>query len=110
MDEADRIPIDVGYEVASAANTSDPRTTVKEDGTVVINILAPQPCEPEPSTESEIVVCAESPEGGPNATPPQIMSPMDMLGEALSAKVGPLELGSIDRGDGSRVFGARIRF
>ena len=63
MDDAVRIPIDVGYEAASSAAVSTEqvlqRTTVREDGAVVIDILAPQPCAPEPSTGDEIVVCAQ---------------------------------------------------
>lgn len=66
MDDAERIPIDLGYEVASTARAADPRTTVREDGTIVIDILAPQPCAPEPTTEPEIVVCAPAPDGGRN--------------------------------------------
>jgi len=62
MDDAERIPIDIGYEVAAeAAQSSDPRVTVQEDGTVVMDIMVPQPCETGPSTGDEIVVCAEAP-------------------------------------------------
>ena len=38
MDDANRVPIDIGYEVAAAAAT-DQRTVVKEDGTVVIDYV-----------------------------------------------------------------------
>lgn len=106
MDDAERIPIDLGYEVASAGEARDQRTTAREDGTIVIDILAPQPCAPEPSTEPEIVVCAVAPDGDPPLAP----NPPQTIGEALNVKAGPLELGSIDRGDGTRAFGARVRF
>ena len=66
MDDAERIPIDIGYEVAAEdAQSSDPRVTVREDGTVVMNITVPQRCETDPSTGDEIVVCAEVPGGEP---------------------------------------------
>ena len=62
MDDAERIPIDIGYEVvADAVQSSDPRVTVREDGTVVMDITVPQPCETQASTGDEIVVCAEAP-------------------------------------------------
>ena len=66
MDDAERIPIDIGYEVvAEAAQSSDPRVTVREDGTVVTDIMVPRPCETETdaSTGDEIIVCAETPGG-----------------------------------------------
>jgi len=108
MDDAERIPIDIGYDVAApadAAQPPDPRTSVKEDGTLVIDILVPQPCGPEPSAGEEIVVCAEAP-----VAPPAPDNPMQTIGEALHARIGPLELGSIDRGDGTRYFGLLLRF
>jgi hypothetical protein len=88
----------------------DQRTTVREDGTLVIDILTPQPCPSAPSTDEEIVVCAEAPADGQPLAPSPARSPMEQLGEALDAKIGPVELGSIDRGDGTRAFGLRIRF
>ena len=45
--DAERIPIDIGHDVAAPADAAQPRdlrTSVKEDGTLVIDILAPQPC------------------------------------------------------------------
>jgi hypothetical protein len=65
MDDAERIPIDLGYEVAAeAAQSSDPGVTVREDGTIVIDLTLPPPCDTEPSTDDEIVVCAEAPASG----------------------------------------------
>lgn len=113
MDDVERIPIDIGYEVAAPAEQpSDPRTSVREDGTVLIDILMPQPCEPKPSTEGEIVVCAAALESGQlrPLPPPPAPNAMEILAEALSAKVGPVEIGSIDRGDGTRALGLRVRF
>lgn len=110
--DAERIPIDLGYEVAApAGQAADPRMTVREDGTLVIDILAAQPCAPDPATGEEIVVCA-APAGERQAPipPPADPSPMDVLGEALHARIGPLELGSIPQRDGTRAFGARVRF
>jgi hypothetical protein len=64
MDEVVRIPIDVGYEVATSQPSpivpSVQQTTGQEDGTLVIDILVPQPCPVEPSTSDEIVVCAQA--------------------------------------------------
>lgn len=115
MDDAERIPIDVGYEVAAEAAAVDQSTSlresVREDGTLVVDILV-RLCEPEPSTGQEIVVCAAAPGSGQlqPLPPPPNPNAMEILAEALSAKVGPVEVGSIDRGDGTRAFGARIRF
>lgn len=83
---------------------------MRDDGTIVVDILAPQPCAPEPSTEPEIVVCAAAPDSQQQAAPPPAPSLTQTIGEALHLRVGPLELGSIDRGDGTRAFGARVRF
>ncbi|KRA81200.1 hypothetical protein [Altererythrobacter sp. Root672] len=108
MDDAVRIPIDIGYEAASAeAASGEPavqRTTVREDGTVVIDVLAPQPCVPEPSTGDEIVVCAQidgDPQRMPDAQPPPSPGPMEKLKKALTAHVGPVEI---------TPFGARFKF
>ena len=111
MDHADRIPIDLGYEEAAEAAVQDPRTTVREDGSLVIDILVEQPCTP--ATEGEIVVCAPAGDGSPYLPPPPPPpepSVMEKVGEALHAKLGPIEVGSIPKGDGTRVFGARMRF
>ena len=64
MDHADRIPIDVGYDVATPAAAGLARTTVREDGTVVINILVQDPCDPAAAPD-EIVVCAPAPASPP---------------------------------------------
>ena len=66
MDDADRIPIDVGYAVATSADTSDAQQMVREDGTVVINILVQPPCDPAVEPD-EIVVCAPGPAPQPIA-------------------------------------------
>lgn len=113
MDAADRIPIDIGYEATGEAGESQAgqRMTVREDGGLVIDILT-RPCDPARSTETEIVVCAASPEEGQlePLPPPRSQTATEKLGEALNVKVGPLELGSIATGDGTRALGARIRF
>jgi|GEM_PF-7116438 len=110
MDEADRIPIDLDYELAAPAYEADSRMTLKEDGTVLIKILNTEPCEPAPSTGSEIIVCARAPNQESSEIPLPNVTPLETLGEALGTKLGPLELGSYERGDGTRAFGARIRF
>lgn len=110
MDEAERVPIEIGHAVESEALAADRRTTVREDGTIVIDILAAQPCAPEPTTEHEIVVCAQLIGDAATDPPEDAVSAQQQLGEALNAKVGPLELGSIPRGDGTRAFGLRVRF
>ena len=70
MDAADRIPIDIGYEATGEAGESQAgqRMTVREDGGLVIDILT-RPCDPARSTETEIVVCAASPEEGQLESP-----------------------------------------
>ncbi len=65
---------------------------------------------PQP-TADEIVVCAEVDNDQyrlVHVQPPE--SAPDGLGEALNFKIGNLEVGSIDRGDGVRVFGLRLKF
>jgi len=65
---------------------------------------------PQP-TVNEIVVCAEVDNDQyrlVHVQPPE--SAPDGLGEALNLKIGNLEVGSIDRGDGVRVFGLRLKF
>ena len=61
MDDADRIPIDVGYDVATSADASDARRTVRDDGTIVIDILVQPPCDPAVEPD-EIIVCASDAE------------------------------------------------
>jgi hypothetical protein len=115
MDDAERIPIDIGYEVAGeaapAGQSASLRESVRDDGTLVVDILV-RPCETEPSTDEEIVVCAASPGSGQlqPLSPPATPNPVEVLAEALSAKIGPVEVGSIDQGDGSRTLGLRVRF
>lgn len=108
MDDVVRVPIDIGYEVTSAETASGEqavqRTPVREDDTVVIDILARQPCGPEPSTGDEIVVCAQvegDPQRMPDTPPPPPPSPMEKLKEALTANVGPVEI---------TPFGVRFKF
>ena len=112
MDDAERIPIDIGYDVSALAEqASDPRTTVREDGTLVIDILAAQPCAPDPATDEEIVVCAAAPERGAEvAPPPPAQSPVDRFSDALTFHVGPFELGLIRKPNGSRALGVRTEF
>jgi hypothetical protein len=86
--------------------------TRKPDGTLVIDSLVPQPCAP--SADEEIVVCGpaeieEQQRLADTPAPPQ-KNLSDKIGEALHAKIGPLELGSIANPDGTRSFGARVRF
>jgi len=115
MDDAERIPIDIGYEVSAEAVAADQaprlREAVRDDGTLVVDILV-RSCEPEPSTGEEIVVCATAPGSGQLQPLPSPATPnaRDVLAEALSAKIGPVEIGSIDRGDGTRAIGLRVRF
>ena len=108
MDHAERIPIDLGHEVAAASAASDPRTTVREDGTLVIDILAPQPCAPDPAAAEEIVVCAPVAEGGQPAE--AASDSHERHSDGLSFRLGPVELGSISRGDGTMAFGMRMKF
>lgn len=111
MDEAPRIPIDLGHaETAEAdAPSSAYRETVREDGTIQIDILVPQDCAP--ATDGEIVVCAPA-EGMPSTPVPPPLEPtlMERVSEALHLKIGPVELGSVPTGNGTRALGARVRF
>ncbi len=109
-DGAERIPIDIAAE-AGAETAADPRVTVREDGTLVIDILAAQPCAPDPTTEDEIVVCAAAPEQADAlAAPPPGKSPVDAIGDALSFEVGGVELGLVKKRDGTRALGLRFKF
>ena len=110
MDEAERVPIDIGYAVEAEAPAADGRTTVREDGTIVIDILAAQPCAPEPSTEDAIVVCGVIPADRRLPPPPAAPDMPQRLGEALNTRIGPVELGSIANRDGTRFWGLRLRF
>lgn len=111
-DGAERIRIDLGYEVAATAEqAADSRMTVREDGTLAIDILAAQPCAPDPVTEDEIVVCAAAPEdASPLPPPPPARSPVDRFSDALTFKLGGIELGLIKRPDGQRALGLRVAF
>lgn len=57
------------------------------------------------------MVCGQAAEGGQLPRAALIPATLrERLGEALHARIGPLEFGSIDTGDGTRAFGARVRF
>jgi len=109
---AERIRIDIGYDVAvPAEQAADPRVTLRDDGSLVIDILAAQPCAPDPTTDDEIVVCAAAPEQSRELPPPAPgKSPVDRFSDALSFKIGGIELGLIRKSDGSRALGARTEF
>jgi len=114
MDDAVRIPIDLGHVNAEAEKgaRSTHRVTEREDGTLIIDILVTPSCEP--ATGGEIVVCAAA-EGTQRYFPSSTQAPesstaMDRIGEALRIKVGPIELGSIEQAEGVRALGARVRF
>ncbi len=108
MDEADRIPIDIGYDLVqpSLGDVMITKSTTRDDGTTVIDILSRPECST--TDEADIVVCA-APESEISEPPPP-ESLTDRVGNALHTQVGPLELGSISQADGTRRFGARIRF
>jgi hypothetical protein len=111
MDDAERIPIDLGYDVAAFAEpASEPRMTVREDGTILIDILAPQSCASDPATDEEIVVCGSAPAADEIAAPPLSESPVDRISNALSFKIGSIELGLIKTADGTRALGVRTEF
>jgi hypothetical protein len=67
----------------------------------------------DPSTADAIVVCArvEDEERLRLLTPAVPPVPATQrIGEALNFKIGPVEVGSIDAGDGTRAVGVRIKF
>jgi hypothetical protein len=55
-------PVDVASVEASAPAEVAGRTTVKPDGTMVIDILVPPPCDAAAAEPDEIVVCAPDPD------------------------------------------------
>jgi hypothetical protein len=66
-----------------------------------------------PAEGDEVVVCGRRADpdryrlGTPLPDPPEFG---EQLGEKLSVKLGPIEAGSLKQRDGSRAFGARLRF
>ena len=113
MDDAERIPIDLGYEVAGEAAASEPgeRFAILPDGTLAIGAV-PQPCEAEPTTDEQILVCAAAPQGERlgRLPRPETPSPMEILAEAFSATIGPVEINPSVRPDKTVGIGLRIRF
>ena len=115
MDDAERIPIDLGYEVVvlnEEAVAPGFAGSAREDGTIILDILVRQPCGT--ATNAEIIVCAVAEDGAgylPGTPPVPVSSTAtDRIGDAMNIKLGPVELGSIKKGDGSRALGARVRF
>ena len=113
MDDAERIPIDLGYEVAGEAAASEPgeRFAILPDGTLAIGAV-PQPCAAEPTTDEQILVCAAAPQGERlgRLPRPETQSPMEILAEAFSAAIGPVEINPSVRPDNTVGIGLRIRF
>ena len=113
MAVADRIPIDIGYDTSASALLAEPNTSLRDDGTIVIDTTPPgqDACPAEPTADDEIVVCAQAPDPIQEQLPPPASpSVNERISNALRAHIGPLELGSIPNGDGTYSFGARIRF
>ena len=54
-------PVDVAPVEVSVPAEQAERTTVKQDGTLVIDILVPPPCDAAAAEADEIVVCAPNP-------------------------------------------------
>jgi hypothetical protein len=110
VDHADRIPIDVGYQVAADAGEQSQRLYILTDGTLSDYPQCPATA-PAPSTEPEIVVCAKAPDDQRiGALPrPETPNPMKTIREALTVNVGPVEIGpgGVDGGAG---FSARMKF
>jgi hypothetical protein len=111
MDHADRIPIDTGYEVAADAGEQPQRFYILADGTLSVD-PPPPVCEAEPSTEPQIVVCAQTEGQLPShrVPPPPRVSVTERISSALRTRIGPVEVGSIPQGDGTYALGLRIRF
>ena len=94
--------------------TAEPSVTPEEVYGPVDTEARPQPAAvecPQPSG-NEIVVCANVDSNtyriGVTTAPPK--TAIQEVGEALNVRIGDLEIGSIDRGDGTRGWGLRIRF
>jgi hypothetical protein len=93
MDEAQRVPIDLGAEQAPAEAAGAAQLTRQADGSWVIDILAPQPCGR--SAAGEIVVCAPTvdavryPQG---LEPPPERTLSGKITEILTTRIGPVEV------------------
>ena len=72
----------------------------------------PQPCAAEPTTDEQILVCAAAPQGERlgRLPRPETPSPMEILAEAFSATIGPVEINPSVRPDKTVGIGLRIRF
>lgn len=110
MDDGERVPIVIEQPAEAAANE-----TLRDDGTLVIDIKAEAPgCEQQEASSNpdEIVVCAEGSDQQymMGEDPPPAPNPMDELSESLRFNIGPIELGSIRNADGTYGFGARMKF
>jgi hypothetical protein len=66
--------------------------------------LAPDP------TDEEIVVCAAAPEREARSRLRRPRSPVDRFSDALTFKLGGIELGLIRKADGQRALGVRTEF
>jgi len=98
------VPV-VPESVAAAGPVYGPVDTEARSETGRAQSDCPQP------TADEIVVCAEVDNDQyrlGRIEPPA--TARNGLNEALNFRIGNLELGSIDKGDGTRVFGLRLKF
>lgn len=92
MDEAQRVPIDLSAQPAPDEGQAG-RLSQRADGSWVIDILAPQPCGV--AVPGEIVVCAPAVDAV--RYPKEIERPpeptlSDQLTEALTTRIGPVEV------------------
>lgn len=99
---------------AATAATAEPSVTSEEVYGPVDTEARSQPAAvecPQPSGD-EILVCAKVDSNtyrtGVITPPPK--TAMQEVGEALNVKNGNIEVGSIDRGDGTRGWGLRLKF
>ena len=103
MPDAERIPIVIDQPAEAGASE-----TVREDGTIVIDLMAGKECAETSSTSEDLAidVCATrqadaSEEAG---------AAVEAMHKALNTRIGPVELGSIKNRDGTYSFGLGFLF
>ena len=103
MADAERIPIVMEQPAEGRGNE-----TVRDDGTLVIDLMADQECTDASSTSENLTidVCAER----QAAANEEAGGVVEAMHKALNAKIGPVEIGSIKQRDGTYSFGLGFLF
>ena len=103
MADGERIPI-----VIEQPAEDGPNETVRDDGTLVIDLMADQECADASATSEDLTidVCAER----QAAANEEAGGAVEAMHKALNTKIGPVELGSIKNRDGTYSFGLGFLF